>query len=110
MFGLMRLSSFFRRFDSSRDKLRAIIGGGSLGREVYDAKKIYFGYYNGTLYLDGFAGKTFPSFQKRKGDVFVCKTLGFCQVPGDLIEDMRFAEIIYKNLAKTKDTKYRGSV
>lgn len=110
---IMKLSKFFERFDSARDKLKIFCDKTSLdisnGAETYSrfigdrhlAMKTLFGYHEGVRYLDGFRGETFPSLQKRKGDV---RVLGnYCWVPHDLMDDIRFAEESYKRYFAGKE-------
>ena len=95
--GIMPLGKFFGRFDSARDKLRAMAftGVDSAETEVR-INKLSLGWYQGTLYLDRAPSEQVVApFRERKGDVKVCYSLGLCRVPSDLMRDIRFVERAY---------------
>ena len=87
--GVMRLSRFFERFDSARDKLERSVyeclgGGMRPGNEVHSAVDLSNPRYSRkNMFRES-------SFRKRKYDVFVlCRNL--CYVPKSLMRDIKSA-------------------
>ena len=109
---LMRLKSFFEMFDSAGDKLK-LLGDSHLhnpwsGRR-YDkeysidrarAKCLVTGTDETDGFWGDFGGVSGKPFQNRKGDIRVCRRLGVCFVPRNLMKDIRWAERKYNVYSK----------
>ena len=91
---VMKLSDFFERFDSAREKLGVIAHSGVIGEPFDELDKL--GLRVRAYKILG--GGPFPVFQGRKGDVRVLGS--WCYIPSKLMGDMRFAEEVYSEYSK----------